>query len=201
MNTSCTPSARAPTSSTSRIFRLVSSGSPAGSQRTAIRSARDTICVSSSKYLPIKSAVLSVTPVMLPPGRARLVTIPLPTGSATNVTTMGMVVVACFAARAAGVDAVTMTSTLSLTRSAAKADSRSWRPDAQRYSTAIFLPSTQLSSRNPRKRSIKIGLGPAASDRTPIRAVFVGSWASTANGAVRMLPPTTLRNARRSITG
>jgi hypothetical protein len=34
-------------------------------------------------------------PVALPPGRARLVTSPLPTGSATAVKTIGRVLVAC----------------------------------------------------------------------------------------------------------
>ena len=43
-------------------------------------------------------------PVALPPGRARLVTSPLPTGSATEAKTMGMVLVACLAARAARCD-------------------------------------------------------------------------------------------------
>jgi hypothetical protein len=37
---------------------------------------------------------------MLPPGRARLATRPLPTGSATDVITTGMTDVACCAARA-----------------------------------------------------------------------------------------------------
>ena len=39
---------------------------------------------------------------MLPPGRARLATRPFPTGSPTPTSTMGIVVVACWAARAAG---------------------------------------------------------------------------------------------------
>ena len=39
-----------------------------------------------------------VMPVMLPPGRARLSTSPAVTGSVTPMNTMGIVVVACFAA-------------------------------------------------------------------------------------------------------
>ena len=64
-------------------------------------------------------------PVTLPPGRARLVTSPLPTGSAAVAKTMGggrgSV---CLAARAVGVPGATMTSTLSATSSAARAGSR-----------------------------------------------------------------------------
>src|SRR5215813_3923006 len=49
---------------------------------------------------------------MLPPGRARLVTTPVPTGSPADAITIGITDVACFAARTAGVLCVTMTSTL-----------------------------------------------------------------------------------------
>jgi hypothetical protein len=38
------------------------------------------------------------SPVMLPPGRAKLATMPVPTGSVANANTMGIVEVACFAA-------------------------------------------------------------------------------------------------------
>jgi len=60
---------------------------------------------------------------MLPPGRARLLMIPLPTGSAANPMTIGIVVVARLAAKAAGVLHVTMTSIFERTRSAASAGS------------------------------------------------------------------------------
>ena len=49
---------------------------------------------------------------MLPPDRARLDTSPVSTGFPTTAITIGIVVVACFAARAAGVPWVTMTATL-----------------------------------------------------------------------------------------
>ena len=48
------------------------------------------------------SAVTSVRPVMFAPGRARLFTTPPLTGSPTAPITTGIVFVACFAARAAG---------------------------------------------------------------------------------------------------
>ena len=84
----------------------------------------------------------------LPPGRARLATRPVPTGSAATAKTIGMTDVACFAARTAAVPAVTMTSTLSRTNSAAISAKRSLRPSAQRYSIATVRPSIQPSSRS-----------------------------------------------------
>ena len=61
----------------------------------------------------------SANAAMLPPGRAKLATKPVPTGSDTAANTIGMTAVACFAARVGGVASVTMTSTLSRTNSAA----------------------------------------------------------------------------------
>jgi hypothetical protein len=62
--------------------------------------------------------------------------------------TMGIVVVAFFAARTAGTILVTMRSTFRLTSSYAAAASRSICPAAQRYSMAMFRPSIQPRSRN-----------------------------------------------------
>jgi hypothetical protein len=62
---------------------------------------------------------------MLPPGRARLATMPSATRSSETATTMGMVVVACFAASAPGVVLATITSGWSWTSSAARLGSRS----------------------------------------------------------------------------
>jgi hypothetical protein len=67
--------------------------------------------LSNSTRLPCSSGVLWLTPVMFPPGRARLATSPDPTGSATVENTTGTVVVAPFAASAPGVAKATMTST------------------------------------------------------------------------------------------
>src|SRR5262245_16409958 len=59
-------------------------------------------CSSSSRF-GCTSAFSDVTPVMLPPGRARLVTSPIATGSDATSKTIGIVVVAALAASAAGV--------------------------------------------------------------------------------------------------
>ena len=197
MNRICAFIARAATSISCRMFCAVSSPKPPGCQRTAIRLACGTIALSSSMRLATSPAARVVTPVMFPPGRARLATRSLPTGSATKVKTMGMVVVACLAARAASVVNVTMTSGLSRTSSAASAGSSSSRPAAQRWSTTRLCPSTQPSSRSPRNTSM-VGFGPAARDSVPRRAVFAGC-ASEASGAARSAAPVPARNVRRSI--
>ena len=71
------------------------------------------------------------TPVIFPPGRARLVTNPAPTGSPTPAITIGIVAVASFAAAVAGVLVLTMTSTLRRTSSAASAGNRSSLPSEE----------------------------------------------------------------------
>ena len=77
---------------------------------------------------------------MFPPGRARLVTNPEPTGSESCAMTMGIVEVASLAARVAVGPPVTITSTLRRTSSAASAGRRSGFPSARRHSTTSFFP-------------------------------------------------------------
>jgi hypothetical protein len=57
-----------------------------------------------SRRFPIRSVDWPDKPVMLPPGRARLVTYPLPTGSFANENMIGMVDVACLTAGAPCLD-------------------------------------------------------------------------------------------------
>ena len=85
-----------------------------------------------------------LTPVTLPPGRLRLCTIPILTGSPPVANTIGIVPVAAFAVSAADVSAsVAMTLTLCWTRSAANSGSRENWPLAQRYSIRKLSPSDQ----------------------------------------------------------
>jgi hypothetical protein len=85
---------------------------------------------------------------MLPPGRARLATIPAPIGSPAVANTMGIDDVACFAARVGGVLCVRMMVTLRWTNSAAISLNRSVRPSPQRYSIVRLRSSLQPSSRS-----------------------------------------------------
>src|SRR6516162_2818975 len=89
--------------------------------------------------LPARSAAWKASPVTLPPGRARLATKPMPTGSSTSAKTMGTADDACFAASAA-FPPVTMTCTLSRANSAASSAERSARPSAQGYWIATVRP-------------------------------------------------------------
>ena len=91
----------------------------------------------------MSSGFMTLSPVMFPPGCARLATNPAPTGSALDAMTMGMVLVACLAARAAAVVPATMMSTCICTRSAvARSGHRSGCCSSQRTSRAIVWPST-----------------------------------------------------------
>ena len=83
----------------------------------------------------------TAVPVIFPPGRARLATSPLSTGSFAAGTTMGIVVVA---SRAASVvpGTATMRFTLSATNSAARSGRSSRFQAADRYSMMRFWPTT-----------------------------------------------------------
>ena len=103
---------------------------------------------SKSSRSPARSVANTDSPVTLPPGRARLSTSPLPTGSPAAEKTIGIVAVACFEATISGVPEVTIISTLRRANSAAISAARSLRPSVQRYSIAIVRPSIQESSCN-----------------------------------------------------
>jgi len=80
---------------------------------------------------------------------ARLLTNPFSTNEPATGETIGIVPVACIAARVAGVPNVTITSTGTRTKSVASAGNRSgWFP-AKRYSMTKSRPSTYARSRRP----------------------------------------------------
>src|SRR5437867_3308141 len=141
-------------------------------QSTASRVRRGAASLSSSIRLPESSGEMRVSPVRLPPGRARLVTKPEATGSATTVMTTGMVLVACATARMAGVEPTTMTSTLRRTSSAARPGRRSSRPSAHRNSIAMLRPSTYPSSRRLRVNASALEFGGAPGCRKPTRGTL-----------------------------
>jgi hypothetical protein len=102
---------------------------------------------------------------MFPPGRAKLATSPVPTGSAADGMTMGIVLVAFFAAWITGVAPATMRATFRRTNSSANAGRRSMLPAAQRYSIEMLCPSTHPRSRSPRINASSRRPGWEASDR------------------------------------
>src|SRR5262249_42984401 len=70
-----------------------------GLKRNAPLRAEETASLRTSRRLAISSGLKKDDPVTFPPGRARLATMPVATASPLTVMTMGMVVVACWAAR------------------------------------------------------------------------------------------------------
>src|SRR5215475_2377703 len=96
-------------------------------------------------WLVFSSPAKPDSPVTLPPGCARLATKPAPTGSTAFVVTMGMVLVAPFAANPAGSPVTTIRSTFRRTNSAASSGRRPDFPSANRYSKVIFFPSIHPS--------------------------------------------------------
>src|SRR5262245_24798262 len=89
-----------------------------------MRVAAGTSSCSSPSCLDASSAAKKFTPVAVPPGRFRLTTRPSLAGSSTVTKTIGIVVVAAFAACAEGVPVAAITVTRSRTRSVASADNR-----------------------------------------------------------------------------
>jgi hypothetical protein len=109
--------------------------------RTATREADGNTSLSSCSSFGWSSSDWVLTPVAFVPGRRRLLTIPMLTGSRTEMNTIGMVRVASRALSVASVPAATKMSGLSATSSAASAANRSSRPSANRRSTTRFCPS------------------------------------------------------------
>ena len=103
-----------------------------GLKRIAICFVSGAIAISNSNHLPPIEGSIVVNPLVLPPGRARLATYPLPTGSRTFTNTMGMTLVACRSASVAMVLGARVTSGRRPTSSAADARSRATSLPAQR---------------------------------------------------------------------
>jgi hypothetical protein len=114
---------------------------PLAPRRNPTRASVGITSLSTSNLLLFSSGPKFESPVTLPPGRARLATKPEPTGSPEFAITMGMVLVAPFAANGVGPPTVTIRSTLRRTNSAASSGSRSRFPSAYRYSMVRFFPS------------------------------------------------------------
>ena len=149
--------------------------------------------------LPARSLDWIDSPVTLPPGRARLATMPLPTGSPAIANTIGIVEVACIAAVAA-LPTEKMTSTLSRTNSAANSANRSLRPSAQRYSIATVRPSIQPSSRSRCTKAAVhwLQFEGVLAPRNPMVSSLPGCCARAASGHAAA-PPTRVMKSRRLI--
>src|SRR5262245_27859804 len=157
-----------------------------------------TASLSSSSHLALNSSPREIErPVRLPPGLARLGTSPEPTGS-PPMNTIGTVVVALFAARAAGRLTVRMTLGFSRISSPASSGKRSLRPSAHRASSVMFCPSTYPWSRSRcRNASRKCWVVDADSaPRNPTRVRGIDSCAWTESVARTLIASTTASPVR-----
>jgi hypothetical protein len=157
--TSSTPSDRAAVS----ISLLARYGAIVASQTNPTRGSTGTASFRSSNSLPPPSAGMVTMPVMLPSGRAKLLTRPSLMGSLDEATiTIGIVFVPAAAALSdAGPPAHKMTSTFMRTSSATRSGYRSGRPSTLRRSNKTFRPSTQPSVWSRFSNAATFGLGPA----------------------------------------
>src|SRR5262245_53836920 len=160
---------------------------PSGDRRSPTRESLGIASLSISSLLVLSSGDKLASPVILPPGRARLLIKPPPTGSVDPAITIGMVLVAPFAANGVGPPATTIRSTFRRTRSAPSSGSRSSFCSANRYSMVMFFPSIHpsllISCRNASKRTAI----PEAVllSRKPMRGIFPACCASASESFVR----------------
>src|ERR1051326_1601403 len=173
-------------------------------QRTATRESLGTASFSNCTRLAFDSAALMARPVRLPPGCARLATIPTATGSATPTITIGIEVVACLAANVAGVPCVTNTSTFFATRAAARLARRSGWPSAPLNSISKSRPITHPCSRRPSTSARSKALALTSNEcsigwSTPTRATFFVCCASTTNDVARKAMAQATAHAARTI--
>ena len=136
----CSPMARAAGVTSLKVDSAVVA--LAGLTSTATRVAVGTSSRKSSSRFAVNSPATKLTPVKLPPGRARLATRPSLTGSSLTLKTIGIVVVALAAARVVAFPMVTSTATCRRANSATSSGNRSISFSAQRYTVATFSPST-----------------------------------------------------------
>ena len=107
------------------------------------------ISLSSSNNFALRLNSYAIKPVALPPGRARLATRPLPTGSIVVTNTIGTVRLACCKSPTIELAVPTMTSGANATNSAAYRRKRSVSPAPQRVSTCTLAPTSQPNCCNP----------------------------------------------------
>ena len=140
-----------------------------------------------------------LTPVALPPGRARLATRANLTGSSPVMKVMGMVDVAVLAAIVAGALVDAITGTCRLTRSAASRGNRSRSPSAHSNSIITFRPTSKAFSFRPSRNAATRLTYPAGDAllRNPTTGI-AGCCARAAMGSAAV-PASPAMNSRRRI--
>ena len=110
------------------------------------RLTRGAISLSISSHFPPISASKIANPVMLPPGRAKLATKPLPTGSPTRTKRIGIVEVSFCRIAVTKLEVGTIRSGEALTSSLAKVRALSGSPPVHRMSIRMLRPFVHPSS-------------------------------------------------------
>src|SRR6516225_10673155 len=114
-----------------------------GSRRTATRVTLGATCLRRSSHFPLKLYSNTKKPVALPPGLARLSTMPPPTGSTTPTNTIGKVRLLRCNGATLKVPLARMTSGPSASNSVAYLRARSTSSSPQRVSIRMLPPSVQ----------------------------------------------------------
>ena len=149
----CTPKFAAPASTVRNSIRLASL--PLFT-RTSTRFTPGASSLSNSNHFPLNAGSRLMNPVALPPGRAKLATTPVSTGSVRAAKTMGIDRVWRCNSCMKGVFATCTTSGFEVTISATVARIRSIPPPViARYSSRRLRPSVQPRSRKPRARAAR----------------------------------------------
>src|SRR5215472_2904800 len=132
-----------------------------GSRTTATRVVLGDISLSRSSNFALKLNSKLVKPVALPPGRAKLATKPLPTGSIVVTNTIGTVRLICSKSATIELAVPRTTSGFDATNSAAYLRNSSVLPAPQRVSTCTLPPSCSPIVAVPvRTPQARLGLAP-----------------------------------------
>ena len=153
--------------------------------------------MSNATSLPPNSGGWMFLPVMFPPGRARLATSPLPTGSDAAIITTGMELVACLTARISAMKAGRMTATLNRTRSAARSGRRAMFPSASAIRSGGSAPRRRRSRPRHRRRARRSGGAPGRGVESREQGAG-SSRSSRAHGVAREAHHVSLRGCERS---
>ncbi len=161
MSTVCRSRPRAV--ATSAIACACAGALVSGTLNRAKRRPEGTISFRISSRFASSSATSMLTPVVLPPGLAKLAISPLARSS--EFATIGIVLVACCAARIAGMPKARMTLAFARTSDWASSGNRSTSPSAYRTSRRMLRPTTSPTAAN-------ASLNPVANGST-VSAVFM----------------------------
>jgi len=158
------------------------------------------ISVSNSSILAPSEASEFMNPVMLPPGRERLLTNPGHIGSATT-TNIGMVRVSGCSAAVPGVPCVRMTSGCRATNSFAKVRVRLTSPPPHRMSIQRLRSTIQPSAANASVKAESWAFPSGSFSRTlmstPSRFTPANCCAGAPNGHAAAVPPRRVMKSRR----